>query len=236
MPRTPGREPIDGDPIARHALSPRELTELIAAQRGGAPFVALRDPSVGLVVFVLPRDETVVTVGRDAHADLSIGWDMQVSALHAELQRRGGVWTVVDDGISRNGTFVDNERVIGRHRLHDEARIRFGRTIVFFSAAAASSVEATAAANEPALPQLTAAQRRVLVELCRPALTPEEPGTAASNETIANELAVTVGAVKLQLRDLFSRFGLGPLPSHEKRVQLVKLALQLGLVSRRDLQ
>ena len=36
-----------------------------------------------------------------------------MSRVHALLQRVAGAWTILDDGLSRNGTFVNGERVVG---------------------------------------------------------------------------------------------------------------------------
>jgi pSer/pThr/pTyr-binding forkhead associated (FHA) protein len=48
--------------------------------------------------------------------------DLLVSRLHAKLERIGGAWTIVDDGLSRNGTFVNGQRVIGRSGCTTETR------------------------------------------------------------------------------------------------------------------
>jgi pSer/pThr/pTyr-binding forkhead associated (FHA) protein len=39
--------------------------------------------------------------------------------VHAILQRIGGRWTVEDDGLSRNGTFVNGTRLASRVQLRD---------------------------------------------------------------------------------------------------------------------
>ena len=57
-------------------------------------------------------------------------WDSEVSRLHAQLEPVGRDWIVVDDGLSRNGTFVNGERVNGRRRLRDGDRLVFGETPV----------------------------------------------------------------------------------------------------------
>ena len=54
--------------------------------------------------------------------------------------------------------------------------------------------------------------------------------TAASNQQIAQELFLSVHAVKTHLRVLFHKFGIDSLPQNQKRARLVELALQLGLV------
>ena len=67
-------------------------------------------------------------IGRRPDRGVRLDWDPEVSRVHALLVRVGGAWTVVDDGISRNGTFVNGERVIGRRRLvrRRRAALRFG--------------------------------------------------------------------------------------------------------------
>ena len=99
------------DPLAQHSLSPRELKEVLAAERAGEPFLAFRDGDGRLVLLVLGREGSTGTIGRRTEVDLSIPWDSEVSGLHARLQCLGGEWTIVDDGLSTNGTFVNGQRV-----------------------------------------------------------------------------------------------------------------------------
>ena len=55
------------------------------------------------------RDETVVQIGRDVPDGIVVRGD-SVSRVHAELRRTGLTWTLVDLG-SRNGTFIDGQRI-----------------------------------------------------------------------------------------------------------------------------
>ena len=66
-----------------------------------------------------------------------------MSRLHAELQRIKGDWTVVDDGLSRNGTFLNGERIRSRHRLRDGDRLCFGETMVVYCAPHESESQST---------------------------------------------------------------------------------------------
>ncbi|HEU4910345.1 MAG TPA: FHA domain-containing protein, partial [Actinomycetes bacterium] len=66
-----------------------------------------------------------------------------MSRLHAVLERIAGTWTVWDEGMSRNGTFVNDERVLGRRRLHDGDRVRMGRSLMTFRKPQHSLVQAT---------------------------------------------------------------------------------------------
>ena len=66
----------------------------------------------------------VVNIGRADYNDL-IFPDESVSTTHAKLQRREGVWVLVDLD-SSNGTFVDGERIKGEAPLAPGATVRFG--------------------------------------------------------------------------------------------------------------
>ena len=89
--------------------------------------------------------------------------------MHAELERVGEEWALADDGLSRNGSFVNGERVAGRRRLDDGDALRFGDTPVLYRAPSEVGMEETLAAKDRRdLASLTETQRRVLVALCRP--------------------------------------------------------------------
>jgi len=66
----------------------------------------------------------VVNVGRADYNDVVVP-DPSVSTSHAKLQRREGVWVLVDLD-STNGTFVDGERVKGEAPLAPGAMVRLG--------------------------------------------------------------------------------------------------------------
>jgi pSer/pThr/pTyr-binding forkhead associated (FHA) protein len=226
----------DGDPLAPHSLSPRELKELLAAERVGKPFLAFRDREGGLGLFVIGHEEQTRTVGRRAEMDLAIDWDPEVSGLHAELQTLSGEWAIVDDGLSTNGTYVNGQRVNGRRRLCDGDRLRMGKTILVYQAGGVTPIKKTVAAGKtPVLQELTDTQRRVLLALCRPYRDGGNFTTPATNQQIAEELFLSVDAVKMHLRALFGKFALGGLAQNEKRARLAECALQFGVISQRDL-
>jgi hypothetical protein len=178
-------------------------------------------------------------IGRREAVGLSLAWDDQVSGVHAELEPTGGEWTLLDDGLSRNGSYVNGERVTGRRRLRDRDMLRFGRTVMLYRApaelgrpAAPSTVIATdvmVAAN------LSETQRKVLIALCRPFRDGATHATPATNQQIADELFLSVQAVKAHLRALFEKFGVEELPQNSKRAALVERAMHSGLISGRDL-
>jgi FHA domain len=227
----------DDDPLAPHSHSPSDLKELLAAERTGKPFLAFRDHEGRLRLFVPGRGGQTPTVGRRPEMDLSIAWDSEVSGLHAELHGLGDEWTIVDDGLSTNGTYVNGQRVSGRQRLRDGDRIRIGRTILVYKAGGATAVLKTVTAGDaPALQKLTDTQRRVLIALCRPYRDGPSFATPASNQQIAEEVFLGVDAVKMHLRRLFANFELSEMPQNEKRARLAECVLQFGVISERDLR
>ena len=71
--------------------------------------------------------------------------------------------------------------------------------------------------------------------LCRPYREGSAYATPATNQQVADEVFLSVDAVKTHLRTLFSKFGVEDLPQNQKRVKLVELALQSGAITPRDL-
>ncbi|MGH2938121.1 MAG: FHA domain-containing protein [Solirubrobacterales bacterium] len=136
------------DPLAPHSLTPAELQEVLAVARAGVPFLVLRDGEGSLRLHSLGLEDGTHTIGRRPQADLQVGWDPEVSGLHAELQVSGGEATIVDDGLSRNGTFVDGRRVNGRHRLRDGDRVRVGQTVIVLRLPDAPAIQETVTAGE----------------------------------------------------------------------------------------
>jgi DNA-binding NarL/FixJ family response regulator len=74
----------------------------------------------------------------------------------------------------------------------------------------------------------------VLVALCRP-FKAAAYASPATNRQIADELVVSVDAVKARLKELFDAFGVADLPRNEKRAAVAIEALRRGVVTPRDL-
>jgi pSer/pThr/pTyr-binding forkhead associated (FHA) protein len=223
-------------PLAPHAATPAELRERIEAERRGDPFLVFRDGDGHQRLVVLDPVRGRATVGRSQGNDVALVWDTEVSRLHAELERLGDEWTVGDDGLSRNGSFVNEERVSGRRRLRDGDIVRVGRSSVLFRAPAEAAGESTVVSSDLlGVAGVSPAQRRVLLALCRPFKEGAAFATPSTNAEIAAELHLSVDAVKTHLRALFEKFDLADVPQSGKRVALVQRALQTGLVAERDL-
>jgi pSer/pThr/pTyr-binding forkhead associated (FHA) protein len=218
-------------PDAPHRATPAELRERLAAERRGRPFVLLRDGEGAQRIVDLGEAPERVTIGRGVRSALAVTWDAEVSRVHASLERVGEEWTLVDDGRSRNGSFVGGERVHGRRRLRDGDVIVLGRTALVFRSPARQESLRTLTSERPARPAITDAQRRVLVALCRPYAATSVPAT---NRQIAGELVLGVETVKTHMRALVEAFGLEELPQHQKRAMLAARALDLGVVTPAD--
>jgi hypothetical protein len=226
---------LDVSPITPHTASPAELKQRIAAERRGRPFLMLRDGE-GHQRIVGLAERGAQTIGRSEEADVRIDWDTQVSGVHVELRKLAGDWIAIDDGMSRNGTFVNEERVVARRRLRDGDQLRVGRTLLVFREPQYRRVTTFVPRQAEHAPELSPAQKRVLVALCLPFL---RDGGAfarpASNREIADALNLTVAAVKTHLRNLFVRFGVADLPQNEKRAGLVQRAFEEAVLSPADL-
>jgi pSer/pThr/pTyr-binding forkhead associated (FHA) protein len=216
--------------------SPVEIAARLQAEREGSPHLVLRDGGAVQMIVAMDPARQRLTIGRGEGSDVQVHWDRDVSRTHAEFERVGGVWTISDDGLSRNGTFVNGERVGTRQRLRDGDVLRVGQTVVLFRDPGSSAFSETRVGGpEIAPPTVSEAQRRVLVALCRPYKEPGPFTTPATNQQIADELFLSVEAVKTHLRALFAKFGVEGLPQNQKRAKLIERAFQTGLVSERDL-
>jgi pSer/pThr/pTyr-binding forkhead associated (FHA) protein len=224
---------VSADP--RQTSAP-ELKAQIEAERSGRPFLVLRDGEGEQRIVIVEEGTTELWIGRGEAAGLRLDWDEEVSALHARIEVVGAECTLLDDGLSRNGSFVGGERVHGRRRLRDGDTLRFGRTTMLFRRPDESAPEATVVASEtPAAATVSPGQRRVLIALCRPFKDGSSFATPPTNQAIADELHLSVDAVKTHMRALFEKLGLEDLPQNRKRVALVERALQSGAISPRDL-
>lgn len=219
-----------------HAFTAPELKAQIEAERAGAPFLVYRDEGGEQRLLGLGSGPTELWVGRGPSADVRFDWDQEVSALHAQIEIVRDQCTLVDDGLSRNGSYVNGERVGGRHRLRDGDMLRFGRTAVLYRAPGAAEAKSTVIATDAlTAADVSPAQRRVLVELCRPFKEGAAFAAPPTNQQVAAALHLSVDAVKTHMRALFDKFEVQELPQNRKRLALVERALQTGLITDRDL-
>jgi pSer/pThr/pTyr-binding forkhead associated (FHA) protein len=226
----PGMPTIDDTPLAQSAATPAEVQERLVLETRGHPFLLFRGADGRQRLFALHPGLRRVTIGRGPGNDVALGWDTEASRVHAELERLGDAWTLVDDGSARHGTALNGERVDGRQHLRDGDVLTVGRTLLALRIPSRPKGRRKAAAAAPAAPRLSPTQRRVLEALCRP-YTESEFAVPASNQAIGEELFLSSDAVKAHLRALVTVFGLDALPSAQQRTALALRARQLGIVS-----
>jgi pSer/pThr/pTyr-binding forkhead associated (FHA) protein len=155
VPEAPPEAPAVPPPGAEHRLSntlhgvPGVRVSAPGVTRPAGPKAAGAQPAVstvpqpttGVLAVVLVRNGVlkgqrfsikvpVVNVGRADYNDICLP-EESVSTTHAKLQRREGIWVLVDLE-STNGTMVDGERVTGEAPLAPGALIRFGDVQVIF--------------------------------------------------------------------------------------------------------
>ncbi len=227
----------------RHDRLPAEGIELNRADEAGTPYLVFRDRECAAGggarcrqhIIVLPLTEDRLSIGRTAATDVSLAFDQEVSRAHCTLERVGAAWSVVDNGLSRNGSFVNGERVRGSRILRHDDRLKLGNTTITYRA----PLDLT---GDPTMPKrgrtilVSDAQRRVLVELCRPFRYDDKFATAPTNQEIAGTLYIAVETVKAHLRALFEALGVEDLPQHQKRMQLIKLAFDHDVITKNDFE
>src|SRR3954462_10385087 len=158
---------VPESPLDAHVATPQDLKERIAAERRGTPFLVYRDvDNRQAIVDLVPTGERV-TVGRRPSNDVVLDWDTEISRVHAALERVGDDWTVVDDGLSRNGTYLNGRRVTSRQRLHDGDVLIIGGVALAFRAPAGDSVSrpTVTAIGTPLVALLPPDPRRHMVAL-----------------------------------------------------------------------
>jgi pSer/pThr/pTyr-binding forkhead associated (FHA) protein len=177
-----------------------------------------------------------VTLGRDDANQVCLLDDDAVSGMHAVIERYSSGWALRDLG-SRNGTFLNGDRITGERPLHHGDQIQIGSTRLVFRDPDSRQRYAGTTRVLTALPavELTRRERDVLVALCRPLSSTDPFKQPASSRAIAKELVVTDAAVKQHLLRLYEKFGLDR-AAENRRVLLANQAIQRGLVSEEDLR
>ncbi len=171
-----------------------------------------------------------VVVGRAQENDIVLA-DRRVSAAHAVLEQVGPHWSVRDLG-SRNGTFLNGERLLVERVLEPGDEVRVGETRLVFRAPTASAAATTEGAV--AAPRLTTRERDVLLALCRPLGEGSLLTEPASVTAIASELFLTESAVKKHLSNLYDKFGL--YDEERRRGRLANEAVSRGAVQVAELR
>jgi pSer/pThr/pTyr-binding forkhead associated (FHA) protein len=182
---------------------------------------------------MVPLTGQRVTLGKASTNDVSLDHDDTVSRLHAVFENLGFAWSIRDLG-SRNGTFLNGERISVERVLRSKDEVRVGKTKLIFwevrDAGEGPREEETRAAQPSELPpRLTRREVDVLVVLCRPLVSDDPFPEPASVRRMAGELFVTEAAVKQHLQNLYDKFAI---PTEgDRRVRLANEALRRGAVT-----
>jgi len=104
------------------------LRDRLEPERSGRPFLVFHDPDGQQHRAQLDR---TLRIGRLPDNEIALTWDGEVSRRHAHVESSEQGWTLVDDA-SRNGSYVNGERIAGQRALRDGDVLRFGDTVVLF--------------------------------------------------------------------------------------------------------
>jgi pSer/pThr/pTyr-binding forkhead associated (FHA) protein len=169
-----------------------------------------------------------LTVGRSSDNDVALAADNEASRAHALLEKVASKWFVRDLS-SKNGTYVNGERVGGERPLRDGDEIRIGQTRLVFRGEPTGDDTGLTQAPERA-PELTRREREVLLALFIKAARGELFSEPASTREIANALSISEGAVKQHLLHLYDKFGIYG-EGERRRFRLANEALRRGAVN-----
>jgi pSer/pThr/pTyr-binding forkhead associated (FHA) protein len=175
----------------------------------------------------IPLRDEGITIGQSPTNDVPLSFDRTVSHAHCVLERVGSRWCVRDLS-SRNGTFVNGERIWAEVPLRagDEIRVGSVRFVARLDELPVREDETVGAETGPAL---TRREREVLLALCSPMFSGDVFREPASTRQIASELVVTEAAVKQHLSRLYDKFGI--FEQEGRRARLANEAIQRGAVS-----
>jgi pSer/pThr/pTyr-binding forkhead associated (FHA) protein len=182
---------------------------------------------------MIPLSGQRVTLGKASTNDVALDHDDTVSRLHAVFENLGFAWSIRDLG-SRNGTFLNGERISAERVLRSKDEVRVGKTKLIFwevrdSGEGPREEETRAAQPSELPPRLTRREVDVLVVLCRPLVSDDPFPEPASVRRMAGELFVTEAAVKQHLQNLYDKFAI---PTEgDRRVRLANEALRRGAVT-----
>ena len=158
-----------------------------------------------------------IRIGRDESCEVCLPGDSTVSRLHAVLRAEGGFWAVQDGG-SRNGTYLNGRRVAGSARLRPADRLRIGTFVVVVHADDEVPLETIdAQVSDPTRARLetglSARELEVLRLVC----------AGRSDQEIADELFISVKTVHNHLDRIRDKAGC------RRRVELVRFAIDHGI-------
>jgi len=178
-------------------------------------------------------DSDRVTLGRDTENQVPLAADAKASRVHASIERLGNGWCAHDLG-SRNGTFVNGQRLWRERVLRDGDEIRIGTTTLTYRAdRPGAQPEVTEAGSS--IKRLTPREYEVLAALCRPLLDGELFTEPASTREVAELLVISEAAVKQHLQHLYDKLAVHE-GTERRRARLANEAFRRGVLTLADLR
>lgn len=170
-----------------------------------------------------------VTIGKAATNNVALEHDDTVSRLHAVLENLEFAWSLRDLG-SRNGTYINGERITAERVLRSGDEVRVGKSrLMYWEVSGKIDEETVAASPQDVPPRLTPRELDVLMVLCRPLVSDNPFPEPVSVKQMAGELFVSEAAVKQHLQNLYDKFAI---PTEgDRRVRLANEALRRGAVT-----
>jgi pSer/pThr/pTyr-binding forkhead associated (FHA) protein len=170
-----------------------------------------------------------VTIGNASTNLVSLNHDATVSRVHAVLENLGFAWSIRDVG-SRNGTYLNGEKISAERVLRSGDELRMGSSrLIFWEVKQTDHDETETVEPSQRPPRLTPRELEVLVVLCRPLVSGNPFPELASVRQMATELFVTEAAIKQHLQNLYDKFAV---PAEgERRVRLANEAIRRGAVT-----
>jgi len=185
--------------------------------------------------WVFPHADIMMIGGAPTNTLVLPDRSQKVSQYHAAIVRAPGpgeCYFIRDLG-SRNGTFVNGERIMGDRVVRAGDEIRLGKTRCSLRDQAQGPATLTETVQAP--PDLTRREREVLLALCRPVFSEDVFTEPAATREIAAELFVTDAAVKQHLMHLYDKFGIHE-EGERRRARLANEAIRRGAVTLADLK
>jgi hypothetical protein len=182
--------------------------------------VAAREADEGFAAFI---------IGRSPEVWLTLD-NPNVSRLHAKLSPVADSWTIEDLG-SRNGTWVNGERLVRMRILGHGDEIRVASTTLLFRDPSHDTSSTTT--PQASAPPITPREHDVLVELCRPFFGSNLVKAAAERKDIATALFTGEGAIQQHLGNLYRKFRIDD-DVPKRRDALAVAVINSGIVGHGD--
>ncbi len=212
--------------------------ELSSMERRARPFVLFHSGDGDQHIVDLDAARSPLTIGRRSSNKISLFWDQDVSRVHAYLERSGDGWELVDEGRSRNGSYVNGERVDGRRKLRDADVMRLGTTVLLYRAPTSAvkmlrrETGVTANVSIRTASQLGKDDLAVLRSLARAVEQSHGKADLRAERRAADALNRGPEDIEAALYLLYRRFGVAHLAEDERRIRLLERARSIGALPR----